>query len=105
MKTFACVLLLFSWAFGQESYEQLLRHWDYDKSAPLNVKQAGASNREGVKVYDISYSAPVGDRGAFIGPNGGSVTASLVVPPGSGPFPSVIYGHWCMPGSEKMNRT
>ena len=32
------------------------------------------------------------------------VTAYLVVPPGKGPFPAVIYGHWCMPGSEKENR-
>jgi dienelactone hydrolase len=26
------------------------------------------------------------------------------VPSGKGPFPAVIYGHWCMPGSEKENR-
>jgi dienelactone hydrolase len=32
------------------------------------------------------------------------VTAYLVVPLGKGPFPAVIYGHWCMPGSEKKNR-
>ena len=25
--------------------------------------------------------------------------------PGKGPHPAVIYGHWCMPGSAKMNRT
>jgi dienelactone hydrolase len=58
-----------------------------------------------VKIYDISYSSPVGDRGAAIGPNGGTVTAYLVVPAGNGPFPAVIYGHWCMPGSDKKNRT
>ncbi len=40
-----------------------------------------------------------------MGPNGGTVTAYLVVPAGKGPFPAVIYGHWCMPGSEKKNRT
>jgi dienelactone hydrolase len=106
MKSFAClVLMLVSSAFAQESIEQLLHHWDYDKSAPLNVKQAGVQAREGVKIYDISYASPVGDRGAAVGPNGGMVTAYLVVPPGKGPFPAVIYGHWCMPGSEKKNRT
>lgn len=84
---------------------QFHQHWDYDKSAPLNMKQLGVENREGVKVYDITYSAPAGDRGAVIGPNGGIVSAYLVVPPGKGPFPAVIYGHWCMPGSEKKNRT
>lgn len=43
MKTFTCVfLLLVSPAFAQESYDRLLHHWDYDKSAPLNIKQAGS---------------------------------------------------------------
>jgi dienelactone hydrolase len=98
--------LLLSTAIGQESYDQMLRHWDYDKSAPLNIKQAGVRDANGgVKVYDISYSSPVGDRAPAVGPSGGIVTAYLVVPPGKGPFPAVVYGHWCMPGSEKKNRT
>jgi dienelactone hydrolase len=104
-KLASIVLLLLSSAVAQESYEQLLHHWDYDKSAPLDLKQLSVREREGVTVYEISYSAPVGDRSTLIGPNGGLVTASLIVPPGKGPFPAVIYGHWCMPGSEKMNRT
>src|SRR5215813_2904148 len=98
-------ILLFAPAFAQESQDQLLRHWDYDKSAPLNLKQIGVTDKESAKVYDITYSSPVGDRGAAAGPNGGLVTAYLVVPSGKGPFPAVIYGHWCMPGSEKRNRT
>ena len=99
------VLLLSSVAFAQESYEQLLHHWDYDKSAPLNVKQSGIQHRGKATVYDISYASPVGDRGTAVGPNGGAVSTYLVVPAGKGPFPAVIYGHWCMPGSEKKNRT
>lgn len=92
-------------AFGQqESYDQLLKHWDYDRSAPLKIKEAGVQDRGGIKVHDISYSAPAGDRAASIGPNGSTVTAYLVVPPGKGPFPAVVYGHWCMPGSDKLNR-
>jgi dienelactone hydrolase len=98
------LVLLAPPAFPQDR-DQLLRHWDYDKTAPLNLKQAGVQERDGVKIYDISYFAPVGDHGAAIGPNGGVVTAYLVVPSGKGPFPAVIYGHWCMPGSEKKNRT
>lgn len=106
MKGLACVMLLLSAAMvAQESREQLLQHWEYDRKAPLNVKQVGVAERNGVKVYEIAYSAPVGDRASAIGPNGGVVSASLVVPPGKGPFPAVIYGHWCMPGSEKKNRT
>src|SRR5215831_12376311 len=99
------ILLLLAPAVAQESYDQLLHHWDYDQGAPLNYQQGAVQDRGGVRVYDISYSAPAGDRGAAIGPNGAIVTAYLVVPSGKGPFPAVIYGHWCMPGSEKKNRT
>jgi dienelactone hydrolase len=100
-------VLLLSTAFAQESQvdPQLLHYWDYDKTAPRNLKETGVQDRGGVKVHDISYSSPVGDRASFVGPNGGLVTAYLVVPSGKGPFPAVIYGHWCMPGSEKKNRT
>src|SRR5437773_560914 len=101
------LLLLLTTAFAQESQvdPQLLHHWDYDKSAPLNLKESGVQDRNGAKVHDISYSAPAGDRTQFVGANGGLVTAYLVVPSGKGPFPAVIFGHWCMPGSEKKNRT
>jgi dienelactone hydrolase len=97
-------LLLASPAFAQILPEQLLRHWVYDYRAPLNLRQAGVQDREGVKIYDISYSSPMADRAAAVGPNGGTVTAYVVVPSGKGPFPAVIYGHWCMPGSKKKNR-
>lgn len=102
---FSLAVLFTAAALAQNLPAELLHHWDYDTRVPLNLKQAGVQDRDGVKVYDISYSNPVGDRGAAVGPNGGIVTAYLVVPPGRGPFPAVIYGHWCMPGSEKKNRT
>jgi len=105
MKRSLCLLLLFvSAAFAQESYDQLLRHWDYDQKAPLAIQEAGVQDREGVKIHDLSYAVPTGDRAASLGPNGGRVTAYLVVPPHTKPLAAVIYGHWCMPGSEKMNR-
>lgn len=106
MKPFACVLLLlFSGALPQESFDQMRHHWDYDRSAPLDMKQKGLVVRDGIKVFDISYATPVGNRAASVGTNGGTVPAYLIVPPGPGPFPAVIYGHWCMPGSDKKNRT
>ena len=106
MKNLSYLLLLCaSPAVAQESGNQLLHHWDYDQSAPLNVRQAGTQNRDGAMIYDLSYSSPVADRGAAVGPNGGTVTAYLVVPSGKGRFPAVIYGHWCMEGSGKKNRT
>lgn len=106
MKPFAWVLLLlFSVPLPQDSLDQLRHHWDYDQSAPLDVKQKGLHVHDGVKVLDISYASPVANRGASVGPNGGIVTAYLIIPPGPGPFPAVIYGHWCMPGSDRKNRT
>jgi dienelactone hydrolase len=107
MKSCACLfgLLLVSPGLAAQSDTQLLQHWRYDEKAPLNVKENGVQERDGVKVHDISYASPVQDRAKAVGPNGGLVIAYLVVPAGKGPFPAVIYGHWCMPGSEKKNRT
>jgi len=84
---------------------ELLRHWNYEQDLPLDVRQLGVQERHGAKLVDLTYTSPVGDRGKAVGPNGGKVAAYLVLPPGKGPFPAVIYGHWCMPGSEKKNRT
>src|SRR5260370_18133902 len=100
---FAFILL--APAFAQEAPDQLLRHWDYDRGAPLNMKPIGNQDRDGAKVYDITFASPVGDRGASVGPNGGLGAAYLVVPSGKGPFPAAIYGHWCMPGSGEKNRS
>lgn len=83
----------------------LPEHWKYDAKAPLNFEQVGLQRRGNVKIYDVTYGSPVGDRGKAVGSNGGTVRAYLVVPAGNGPFPAVIYGHWCMPGSDRKNRT
>ena len=85
--------------------DDLARHWAYDKNQPLKMSQKGVEERDGIKIYDISYEAQVGDRASLVGPNGGVVTAYIVVPSGKGLFPAIIYGHWCMPGSDKKNRT
>src|ERR1700739_3830181 len=97
-------LLLQLSAISAYAEDDLLSHWTYDKNQPLETSLVSVQEREGIKVYDITYRSPVADRGSAIGPNGGIVTAYLVVPRGKGPFPAVIYGHWCMPGSEKKNR-
>src|SRR6201987_5066560 len=99
----ALFVLLPIWAASAD--DDLARHWAYDKNQPLEMSQAGVQERDGIKIYDITYKAPLGDRASLVGPNGGNVTAYLVVPSGKGPFPAVIYCHWCMPGSEKKNRS
>jgi len=73
---------------------EMLRHFDYDRRASLDIKEAGVEKRGDVSVHDISYASPAGGR----------VPAYLVVPGGKGPFAAVIWGHWYMPGSEFRNR-
>jgi dienelactone hydrolase len=58
--------------------------FDYDARAPLDFRDDGAQEVAGIKVHDISYASPMG----------GAVPAYLVVPPGKGPFPAVIFVHW-----------
>jgi dienelactone hydrolase len=87
------VLLLFCLPLPAQDAE-LLRHFDYDREASLDIKEAGVERRGGVNVHDISYASP----------KGGRVPAYLVVPSGKGPFAAVIWGHWYMPGSEFLNR-
>jgi len=73
---------------------EMLRHFDYDQKAALDVQEAGVERRGEVAIHDISYASP----------KGGRVPAYLVMPGGKGPFAAVIWGHWYMEGSEFLNR-
>jgi dienelactone hydrolase len=58
--------------------------FDYDASAPLGLRDRGVVNRPyPIAIHDVSYASP----------RGGRVPAYLVVPPGKGPFPAVVYLH------------
>jgi dienelactone hydrolase len=106
MRIIVCVVaLLLTTSLAQQSNDDLQRHWAYDAKAPLEIKQNGVERRGDVQIQDLSYATEVANRSASLGPNAGRVTAYLVIPKGKGPFPAVIYGHWCMRGSEQMNRT
>lgn len=72
----------------------LVRHFDYDQKAPLNIKHVGVQRRATATIYDITYDSP----------KGGVVPAYLVVPKGRGPFAAVIWGHWCWTNSSMKNR-
>jgi dienelactone hydrolase len=73
---------------------ELLRRFDYDRTASLNLKQLGLAHRQRCVVYDITYDSL----------KGGIVPAYLVVPKGRGPFAAVIWGHWYWPNSSMRNR-
>src|ERR1051325_11343783 len=78
--------------FAQDA--ELVKHFDYDRTAPLNIRHIGVQQRAGVTVYDITYDSP----------KGGAVPAYLVVPEGRGPFAAVVWGHWYWQNSSMRNR-
>ena len=87
------VVLPLTTVFGQDP--EMIRHFDYDKTAPLGLKTLGTQNRGEAVVHDITYASP----------KGGVVSAYLVVPAkGKGPFAGVIWGHWYWRNSEMRNR-
>ena len=90
--TIAVLLLSASASSAQDP--DLLRHFDYDRTTPLNLKRIGVAHRERADVYDITYDSL----------KGGVVPAYLVVPKGRGPFAAVIWGHWYWDNSSMRNR-
>jgi dienelactone hydrolase len=56
----------------------------YDRSAPLGFRDAGVLNRGfAIRIHDVSYTSP----------RGGRVRGLLLVPPGTGRRPAVVYLH------------
>ncbi|HSZ01865.1 MAG TPA: hypothetical protein VK788_20385 [Terriglobales bacterium] len=78
--------------FAQDT--DVLRHFDYDQKASLDLQEIGVEDRGNVAIHDISYASP----------KGGRVPAYLVVPSGKGPFAAVIWGHWYWDNSPMRNR-
>ncbi len=91
----AVVASLASVTAAAQSYEDLVKRFDYDRSAALDVREAGVRNRGGVTVHDVSYASP----------KGGRVPAYLVVPDGKGPCAGVIWGHWYWENSPARSRS
>lgn len=106
----AATVLTFTMASfaASRSAKELATYYEYNRSAPIDVKQNGVQKRDGVKVYDITYAAvsPLrsGPGAPKINANAGRVPAYVVVPPGKGPFPAVVWGHWMMQDSPFRNR-
>src|SRR5258708_18963929 len=67
-----------------QSINTLRRMFEYDQNAPLDIREVGVLNRNGVQIHDITYASP----------KSGRVTAYLVVPAGRGRFAGVVFGHW-----------
>jgi len=79
----ACEVVL---AQNRPAINELRRLFDYDQKAPLDIKEVGVLNRDGVQIHDITYASP----------KSGRVTAYLVVPVGRGRFAGIVFGHWAL---------
>jgi len=90
----AAVILLCCASILSAQDPALISHFNYDTTAPLDIKTIGIEKRGDVSVYDITYASP----------KGGVVPAYLVVPKGKGRFAAVIWGHWYWENSPMRNR-
>jgi len=79
---------------AEPRFEDLVRQFDYDRNAPLNIREDKKEERDGVSVIELSYDSP----------RGGRVPATLVQPSGKGSFAGILFGHWMMPRSSFRNR-
>ncbi len=64
--------------------------FDYDDGAPLNVRVSSSHLEDGVRISELTYADPKGDR----------VPALLFVPSGRGPFAGLIVQHG-LPSSKE----
>ena len=79
----ACLAVLILTACGGGSKDATDPVYAYDEDEPIAKQDAGLANSDyPVKIHDISF-----DGGAE------RVPAFLLVPPGEGPYPAVIYLH------------
>ena len=76
------------------SYPDLLPRFDYDSHAALEMRETDVHKRDKVRLIELNYAGAGGDR----------VPAYLLIPPGGGPFPAIIWGHWLMKGSPLANK-
>ncbi|HSK45653.1 MAG TPA: hypothetical protein VLA83_17385 [Candidatus Binatia bacterium] len=76
------------------SYPDLLPRFDYDSHAGLEMRETDVHKRDKIRLIELNYAGASGDR----------VPAYLLIPPGGGPFPAIIWGHWLMKGSALANK-
>lgn len=72
--------------------EEYLYLFEYDQSAPLNVRVNSRSSLTNGTLIELSYSSP----------KGGRVPALLLMPKGQGPFPAIILQHGSLGHKEDL---
>ena len=66
------------------SVDELRQMFDYDQKLPLDIKEVGFRESNGVRIRDIHYASP----------KFGRVTAYLVEPSVKGKYAGIVFGHW-----------
>jgi dienelactone hydrolase len=85
LSAFLLIIASCAAVFAQDkSIDELRRMFDYDRKMPLDIKEVGHFNRDGVRIRDITYASP----------KSGRVTAYMVEPVGRGRFAGIVFGHW-----------
>jgi hypothetical protein len=80
--------------YPKPSYPDLLPRFDYDSHSGLDMRETDVHKRDKVRLIELNYSGASGDR----------VPAYLLIPPGNGPFPAILWAHWLMKDSPLANK-
>ncbi|HET9838373.1 MAG TPA: acetylxylan esterase [Candidatus Angelobacter sp.] len=78
------ILVIVSAAQAQNVPEELGKMFNYNSSAPLDLKQRVFDRLPSATIYDIDFASPIEGR----------VTGFLVIPSSAGPHPGVVFAHW-----------
>ncbi|HSE42216.1 MAG TPA: alpha/beta fold hydrolase [Acidobacteriota bacterium] len=78
------VILFACYAVQAQEISELIKQFDYDRSASLQLQEGKVETRNGILIKDVTYASP----------KGGRVSAYLVMPEGSGPFAGIVFAHW-----------
>lgn len=70
--------------------DDLLKLFEYDTKAPLDLQIVSTEKKEGYTLQEITYASP----------KGGRVPGLLLIPDGTGPFPAVLVMHGA-PGTAR----
>jgi dienelactone hydrolase len=80
---------------GKADFQSLAAHFDYPERLGLDFTEMGVEQRGKALVIDLQYAGTS---------ESDHVPAYLVLPPGEGPYPAILWGHWMMDGSPMRNR-
>lgn len=58
------------------------------------MRETDVQKRGNIRIIELNYSGGGGER----------VPAYLLIPPGNGPYPAIIWGHWLKQGSPLANK-